>query len=336
MTTGGLVSKCEKCGSVLRPEGDCPYCNRAAQGPPQVPPMLRPVSRPPNGPRTSAAPAQTRAPSTPPRVLTSPPVPRAQSNTTGNAGGKPPPLAGPAIPPRHPTPVPNRSSSPQNGSATARPVAPQVTPRPPTPTNPPAVARAPINTPPPSAESHPFEEDPAEILFRLPEPKRTPTPETVRAVRAQPAPIWRRFLAWMFDGCLILMVVAGYLRIAAAILGVKPAVTGLTGLDYYVASIRAWQSILFPGALLGLILALVYATIFAILRAGATPGRSLMRIHLVDRSGLSPTPARTVFRAILSTLSFATFLAGIWPALFDRHGRTFHDWLTSTFVVRLR
>jgi uncharacterized RDD family membrane protein YckC len=181
-----------------------------------------------------------------------------------------------------------------------------------------------------------LDEDPAEILFRLPEPKRTTTTQKVREVRAQPAPIWRRFLAWLFDGSLILLVVGGYLRIAAAILGVKPAVTGLTGLDYYVASIRSWQSILFPGAVLGLILALVYAATFAILRAGATPGRSLMRIHLVDRSGASPAPARTIFRAILSTLSFATFLGGVWPALFDRHGRTFHDWLTSTFVVRLR
>jgi uncharacterized RDD family membrane protein YckC len=331
------VPKCEKCGAILRSEGDCPYCNRAAQGPRQVPPLLRPASRAPIGPRTSAAPAPTHATSTPPRVLTSPAMARAQPNAAGNAGGKSPPLAGPATPPRHPTPAPNRASSPPIASATARPGAPQLTPRSPTPAvaNPPTPPRVAISTPP-SVQSDLLEEDPAEILFRLPEPKRMPTTEKVREVRAQPAPIWRRFLAWLVDGSLILLVVGGYLRIAAAILGVKPAVTGLKGLDYYVASIRAWQSILFPGAVLGLILALVYAATFAILRAGATPGRSLMRIHLVDRSGSSPAPARTVFRAILSTLSFATFLAGIWPALFDRHGRTFHDWLTSTFVVRLR
>ncbi len=331
------MSKCEKCGAVLRSEGDCPYCSRAEQGAPQVPPMLRPASRSPIGPRTSAAPAPPRATSTAPRVLTSPPVSPAQPNATGSASGKTPPSAGPATPPRHPTPVPNRATSSPNGGSTARPVAPRLTPRPPTPAaKPPTAPRVPLSTPPPSVQSDVLEEDPAEILFRLPEPKRTTTTETVHEVRAQPAPIWRRFLAWLFDGSLILLVVGGYLRIAAAILGVKPAVTGLTGLDYYVASIRAWQSILFPGAVLGLILALVYAAIFAILRAGATPGRSLMRIHLVDRSGSSPAPARTVFRAILSTLSFATFLGGIWPALFDRHGRTFHDWLTSTFVVRLR
>ena len=330
------MSKCEKCGAILRSEGDCPYCNRAAQGPPQVPPLLRP--RAPMGPRTSAAPAPTHATPTPPRILTSPPVSRAQPNAAGNASEKTPPLAGPATPPKHPTPAPNRAFSPPNGSATARPGAPQLTPRSPIPAvaNPATAPRVPISAPPPSAQSDVFEEDPAELLFRLPEPKPTTTTETVRTVRAQPAPIWRRFLAWLVDASLILLVVGAYLRIAAAILGVKPAVTGLKGLDYYVASIRAWQSILFPGAVLGLILALVYAAIFAILRAGATPGRSLMRIHLVDRSGSTPAPARTVFRAILSTLSFATFLAGIWPALFDRHGRTFHDWLTSTFVVRLR
>jgi uncharacterized RDD family membrane protein YckC len=174
-------------------------------------------------------------------------------------------------------------------------------------------------------------------LFRLPERKtKATTTEVVRAIRVQPAPIWRRFLAWLVDAALILLVVGSYLRIAAAILGVTPPVTALKGLDYYVASIRAWQSILFPGAILGLLLALAYAATFAILRAGATPGRSLMRVRLIDQNGLAPAPARTVVRAILSTVSFATFLAGIWPALFDRHGRTFHDWLTSTFVVRLR
>lgn len=331
------MPKCEKCGAILRTEGDCPYCNRAARGPPQVPPLLRPASRAPIGPRTSAAPPPTHTTSTPPRVVTSPPVLRAQPNTVGSTGGKPP-LAGLATPPRHPTPAPNRAVSPPNGSATARPGATQPTMRSPIPAvaNPPTAPRVAISAPPPSAGSDWLEEDPAELLFRLPEPKPTATRETVRQVRAQPAPTWRRFLAWLVDATLILLVVGGYLRIAAAILGVKPAVTGLKGLDYYVASIRAWQSILVPGAVLGLILALVYAATFAILRAGATPGRSLMRIHLVDRSGSSPAPARTVFRAILSTVSFATFLGGIWPALFDRHGRTFHDWLTSTFVVRLR
>jgi uncharacterized RDD family membrane protein YckC len=330
------VSKCEKCGAILRSEGDCPYCNRAASGPPQVPPLLRPASRAPIGPRTSAAPAPTQAPSTPPRVLTSPPVPRAQPYAAGNAGGKIPPLAGPATPPRNPTPAPNRAFSPPNGSATARPGAPPSTPpRVLQPTPPRTAARVPIG-PLPSVQSDPLEEDPAELLFRLPEPKPTATTRGVREVRAQPAPMWCRFLAWLVDASLILLVVGAYLRIAAAILGVKPAVTGLKGLDYYVASIRAWQSILFPGAVLGLILALAYAATFAILRSGATPGRSLMRIHLVDRNGSSPAPARTVFRAILSTVSFATFLGGIWPALFDRYGRTFHDWLTSTFVVRLR
>lgn len=259
----------------------------------------------------------------------SPPLPRAQPYAAGNAGGKIPPLAGPATPPRNPTPAPNRAFSPPNGSATARPGAPQPTP-------PRTAVRGPIGPPAPSVQSDPLEEDPAELLFRLPEPRPVATTKAVREVRTQPAPMWRRFLAWLVDASLILLVVGAYLRIAAAILGVKPAVTGLKGLDYYVASIRAWQSILFPGAILGLILALAYAAIFAILRAGATPGRSLMRIHLVDRNGSSPTPARTVFRAILSAVSFATFLGGIWPALFDRYGRTFHDWLTSTFVVRLR
>ncbi len=237
------MSKCEKCGAVLRSEGDCPYCSRAGQGAPQVPPMLRPASRSPIGPRTSAAPAPPRATSTAPRVLTSPPVSPAQPNATGSASGKTPALAGPATPPRHPTPVPNRATSSPNGGSTARPVAPQLTPRPPTPAaKPPTAPRVPLSTPPPSVQSDVLEEDPAEILFRLPEPKRTTTTETVHEVRAQPAPIWRRFLAWLFDGSLILLVVGGYLRIAAAILGVKPAVTGLTGLDYWARLLRRLDS----------------------------------------------------------------------------------------------
>jgi len=196
---------------------------------------------------------------------------------------------------------------------------------------------APIRQPLPRAVPQipdPLDRDPADVLFRLPEPALK-TASAMNEVRAQPAGVIRRVLAWLVDASLVLIIVAVYLRIATAILGTRTVATGLKGLDHYVATIRAWQSILVPGMILGLVLAIAYAAAFAVLRAGATPGRSLMRIQLIDRNGSSPSPARTIFRAILSSVSFASFLGGIWLALFDRRGQTLHDRLTSTFVVRL-
>ena len=164
-------------------------------------------------------------------------------------------------------------------------------------------------------------------------PKVAPTPDVLE-VHARPASLWRRLLAFTIDTGAIAAVAALYLMLASSVAGVQTPQTGLSGLDALVIQVRALQSVLVPGAVLVLLLSLVYCAVSAFLWNGRTLGRRLLGLRLVDTHGLAPAPGRAVVRAVLATLSFGLFLAGFWMALFDRRGQTLHDKLTSTYVVQ--
>jgi len=160
-------------------------------------------------------------------------------------------------------------------------------------------------------------------------------PAAVREVRARPAALWRRAGALLLDAALVGGILTLFLWLAVAIVppgGVRGA--PLPGLDGAVARLRTVQDALPPALLLGVLLAVVYSSVFAFLWGGRTVGRWLFGIQLVDRRGLAPAPGRAVARALLSVVSFGLCLAGFWLALFDRRGQTLHDKLTRTFVVR--
>ena len=68
---------------------------------------------------------------------------------------------------------------------------------------------------------------------------------------------------------------------------------------------------------------------------GRTPGMSLFSLRAVDvRTALVPTTGQSVKRTLFYLLSLATFGVGILYALFDAEGRTAHDHLSGTVVVR--
>ncbi|MGV3619182.1 MAG: RDD family protein [Archangium sp.] len=144
-------------------------------------------------------------------------------------------------------------------------------------------------------------------------------------VRAEPAALWRRMGAWLFDLAFVIALVGGFLFVAISVIAPK----NLT-LTQQVTLLAL------PGAALAGVLAFVYTTLFAFLWNGRTPGRRALGIHLVDTTGNAPGPVRALLRAGLSLVSFSLFLSGFWLALFDRHGQTLHDKLTRTFVVRLQ
>lgn len=69
--------------------------------------------------------------------------------------------------------------------------------------------------------------------------------------------------------------------------------------------------------------------------AGRTWGMSLVSLRAVDAdTGLPPTTTQSVGRALLYILSLLTLGFGILYALFDAEGRTAHDYLSGTAVVR--
>jgi uncharacterized RDD family membrane protein YckC len=68
---------------------------------------------------------------------------------------------------------------------------------------------------------------------------------------------------------------------------------------------------------------------------GRTWGMSLVSLRAVDAdTGLLPTTRQAMLRALVYMISLATLGLGILYALFDAEGRTAHDHLSSTAVVR--
>ncbi|MGZ3458847.1 MAG: RDD family protein [Archangium sp.] len=365
------MSKCLKCGSALPPVGDCPTCATATQSAARAVPSLldkeihidrrrpdRDASMAPAAPpgmtaRAPVPPGMTPAAQTP-RPPASAPAQAAAPRAPGLPVMPPRPQQPPAaqqMAPGGPHAVAQaQAQAPQQASAPGVPVMP---PRPQAasglPNVPPARTAAPA---PPQVrldegesfsvdveESEPTAPPVAPVPARLP---ATPAPAPVMAasksggteVHARPASLWRRLLAFGIDTGAIAGIAALYLMLASSVAGVQAAQTGLTGVDALVIQVRALQSVLVPGAVLLLVLSLVYCAVFAFLWNGRTLGRRLLGLRLVDTHGFAPAPGRAILRAMLASLSFGLFLAGFWMALFDRRGQTLHDKLTSTYVVQ--
>jgi uncharacterized RDD family membrane protein YckC len=69
--------------------------------------------------------------------------------------------------------------------------------------------------------------------------------------------------------------------------------------------------------------------------AGRTLGMSLCGLHAVDaRKAIVPTTGQCMRRAVVYMLSLATFGLGLLYSFFDAEGRTAHDILSGTVVVR--
>ncbi|HWS89497.1 MAG TPA: RDD family protein, partial [Pyrinomonadaceae bacterium] len=93
---------------------------------------------------------------------------------------------------------------------------------------------------------------------------------------------------------------------------------------------RVWSSM----ALIAALLMFLYHTCSVAL-AGHTPGMRLCSLRAVDaRKACVPTTGQCARRALVYMLSLATGGLGILYSLFDAEGRTAHDILSGTVVVR--
>lgn len=97
-----------------------------------------------------------------------------------------------------------------------------------------------------------------------------------------------------------------------------------------------WSDIRVSASMGGIIVTIMFLYLAASTAlAGRTWGMSLLSIRAVDAdSGLPPTTKQAVGRALLYMLSLVSFGLGILYALFDAEGRTAHDHLSGTAVVR--
>lgn len=94
-----------------------------------------------------------------------------------------------------------------------------------------------------------------------------------------------------------------------------------------------WRVVASMGSIV-LIVMFLYLTASTAL-AGRTWGMSRLSLRAVDAdTGLPPTTKQSVGRAVLYIASLITLGPGILYALFDAEGRTLHDRLSGTAVVR--
>lgn len=97
-----------------------------------------------------------------------------------------------------------------------------------------------------------------------------------------------------------------------------------------------WSDVRVVASMCGIIVTIMFLYLTAATAlVGRTWGMSLLSIRAVDAdSGLPPTTKQAVWRALLYMLSLVSFGLGILYALFDAEGRTAHDHLSGTAVVR--
>lgn len=97
-----------------------------------------------------------------------------------------------------------------------------------------------------------------------------------------------------------------------------------------------WSDMRVVASMGGIILVIMFLYLTASTAlSGRTWGMSLLSLRAVDADeGLSPTTKQAVTRALVYMASLASAGLGLLYALFDAEGRTLHDHLSGTVVVR--
>jgi uncharacterized RDD family membrane protein YckC len=144
-----------------------------------------------------------------------------------------------------------------------------------------------------------------------------------------PAPLWRRLVALIYDGLLLLAMAFAY---AAAVLLVEVWLLGARE-----ARVGHWRGIE------GLWLALYYAGLWAWLslyylwcwrRSGQTLGMKTWRLRLQQADGGLATRRQGWLRCLLAPLSLASLIGWLW-CLWSPAGASLHDLGSGTRMVVL-
>jgi len=182
-------------------------------------------------------------------------------------------------------------------------------------------------------------------IFQFSSPPRFVDPETQPASavapsfhplekthEAVPASLPRLLGAFFTDALLLCSASLGMLWAAKTF--TEPQASA--NVSSWFGNTAAWQVLGPTGVALFALLAGAYATFFALTWNGATPGRKLLGLRLVNKEGHTLGFLRAFVRGLLSLLSFGFMLAGFWWALIDKRRQTLHDKCTGTFVVRVQ
>lgn len=234
------------------------------------------------------------------------------------------------------------------------PVAPGPTPAMPAPTpppgwqapTPPTVPQAPVPVPHPAPPAAPVGAPPSAAPHPNEPYASGPHPGSAdgwdRPPRPAPAPVGPRFAAWLVDQLLVGLIVA---VLAAAIW--LPIVGAVDWEPFECAESTSGfcertttGSNILIGA--GVVLSIVFAVVLVwwyyvrrVSRTGATLGKSLLGLRIVDETtGRPPTATKAFVRWLVADLfsSRLLYLGYLWAFVDDRR-RTWHDRLADTLVV---
>jgi uncharacterized RDD family membrane protein YckC len=307
----------------------------------EPPVQPRPGARPPLpragvpnrriGPPARSVLARTRSPGAPlpsrpsgapvfPELSTEGPSPR-----VARARATPSPTAPVALP--YPAVAPAASEPPP------RP-APEPTP---TPTPTPRVTPTPIAIPARGGEPRAAPDGTPLFSGIAPAPARGPihpaspggAEQPVLEVRRRRAAPWRRVVAWGVD---LALMGATVLLLLLPVMG-RADLPGDASFDAIVEALTRRNSVLVPALLLAAVIAFAYQWLGTAL-SGATPGKWVTGLRVVGPDGQRPSPGRSAVRSLLVVPSFVLLGLGGLLSLFTRSGRSLHDFLAGTWVVR--
>ena len=164
-------------------------------------------------------------------------------------------------------------------------------------------------------------------------PKSDQTAE--RRLALLPAPLWRRCLAGVVDGLLLLPLLAGLAWLWVVTFEIEAPRAGLPWLDWLVQLARGDDPLVVGGALVALLL-WVLLRLVTLLPWGTTPGLALLGLRLVDEEGSELAPAQAATRAVTALLSALFFFLGTLWVIFDSGGQTLQDKVAGARVVRAK
>ncbi len=158
-----------------------------------------------------------------------------------------------------------------------------------------------------------------------PPPVWTAPPGAAAAASLQPAGFWQRFLAHLIDWLIIAIPVAIVISVMVGAFG---------------AMVDGKEETMVGAALLGLLVAFIgiwlYEALFHSSASGATPGKRMVGVRVLDDNGARLTFGRATGRFFAK--AFITHMVplafGYIMAAFTERKRALHDMIASTIVVK--
>jgi uncharacterized RDD family membrane protein YckC len=150
--------------------------------------------------------------------------------------------------------------------------------------------------------------------------------------RVRVAGFWRRFAASIVDGALLAVVCSLLWTLAAALLGRPLPRLRQLGPDALLDVLVNGDAIAVAGLLGIAFVTLAYFTVFHA-ALGATVGKHLCGLRVIDGYGERPTVLRSSLRALAYIPSALVLMLGFLWIGFDREKRGLHDWIADTYVV---